>query len=67
MVSFEPLDIDEANAFLEVSIRRFVAERLPADHVTDAILDRCATNFASGFSPMEADQRSPFRGHRQWR
>ncbi len=39
-VSFEPLGIDEANAFLEESIQGFVAERLPAEQVTDANLDR---------------------------
>lgn len=40
MVSFEPLDIDEANDFLAQSIRGFVAERLPANQINDAILDR---------------------------
>ena len=40
MISFEPLDIDEANAFLEQSIRGFIAERLSADQVNDAVLDR---------------------------
>lgn len=40
MVAFKPLDIDEANAFVEESIRSFLAERVPADHVTDASLDR---------------------------
>lgn len=40
MVSFEPLDIDEADAFLEDSIRSFLAERVPADQVTDENLER---------------------------
>ena len=40
MVSFEPLDIDEADAFLEDSIRSFLAERVPADQVTDENLGR---------------------------
>lgn len=40
MVSFEPLDIDEADAFLDESIRAFVAERVSADQVTDENLKR---------------------------
>ena len=37
MVSFEPLAIDEANAFLDESIREFVSERVPADHADIAV------------------------------
>ena len=37
MVSFEPPAIDEANAFLDESIREFVFERVPADHVDAAV------------------------------
>jgi ribosomal protein S18 acetylase RimI-like enzyme len=37
MIAFEPLAIDEANAFLDESIREFVIERVPADHVDAGI------------------------------
>ena len=37
MVSFEPPANDKANAFLDESIREFVSERVPADHVDAAV------------------------------
>lgn len=40
MVSLEALDIEQANALLEESVRSFVAERLPADQVADAAFER---------------------------
>lgn len=40
VTSFEPLDIDEANAFVEESIRGFLAERLPAHQITHAHIER---------------------------
>lgn len=60
MVSFEPLNIDEANDFVESSIRGFVAERLPADHVTDAILDRVRPELRERLLP----NRTLTSGHR---
>lgn len=51
VVSFEPLDIGEANAFLERSLRDFLAERLSADQVTDALLDRARNELRQRLLP----------------
>jgi ribosomal protein S18 acetylase RimI-like enzyme len=50
MVSFEPLAIDEANAFLDESIREFVFERVPADHV-DAGIERMREELSQRLLP----------------
>ena len=50
MVSFEPLAIGEANAFLNESIREFVAERVPADHV-DAGIERMREELSQRLLP----------------
>ena len=59
MVSFEPLAIDEANAFLDESIREFVSERVPADHV-DAGIEKMREEFSQRLLPNEI----PTSGHR---
>ena len=50
MISFEPLAIDEANAFLDESIRDFVSERVPADHV-DAGIERMREELSQRLLP----------------
>ena len=50
MVSFEPPAIDEANAFPDESIREFVFERDPADHV-DAGIERMREELSQRLLP----------------
>lgn len=51
MVVFEPLSVEEANEFLDESIRDFLTERLPAGHVAPADLARMRAELRTRLLP----------------